>query len=383
MRKLLGLIILLSVFASCHLNGSSDKYVIQGTIKNHPAKSVKLEKLALQPNIVTVDSATVDSKGNFSMKGVTEKGFYRIKLDDRTFFLILIEPAEYHVDIDINRQDDMYKVTGSKENDAFQVAYKRVGGLQQAMNGWGQAYQVYHQQNASPDTMAYIQQQFEGVMAQYQAVIRDSSKTATSPLLEMFYATSGGIDKFPKENLAALQRMQKEMPKSSYTKDYAELYDKFTKQQTQPQQPQPTSQDVGVGKQAPEIDLKDPDGKDIKLSSLRGKVVLLDFWASWCGPCRMEMPNVVAAYKKYKDKGFTVYSVSLDKDATSWKNAISALGMIWNTHVSDLKFWQCEAALRYGVQGIPAAFLLDKNGVIVAANLRGPDLDKKIAELVQ
>lgn len=146
---------------------------------------------------------------------------------------------------------------------------------------------------------------------------------------------------------------------------------------------QPQAQDVSVGKMAPEIDLKDPNGKSIKLSSLKGKVVLLDFWASWCGPCRMEMPNVVAAYKKYKDKGFTVYSVSLDKDATAWKNSIGALGMTWENQVSDLKFWQSAAAATYGVQGIPAAFLLDREGKIVATNLRGAALDEKIGELIK
>ncbi|MBL0308712.1 MAG: TlpA family protein disulfide reductase [Bacteroidetes bacterium] len=141
---------------------------------------------------------------------------------------------------------------------------------------------------------------------------------------------------------------------------------------------------MAVGKEAPDIDLKDPNGKNIKLSSLKGKVVLLDFWASWCGPCRVEMPNVVSVYKKYKDKGFTVYSVSLDKEANAWKNSIAALGMVWENHVSDLKYWQSEAALRYGVQGIPAAYLLDRNGIIIAKDgLRGPALEQKVAEVIQ
>lgn len=379
MRKLFSLILLLLIFSSCHLSGSADKYTIEGTIKNHPSKSVKLEKLGLQ-KITLVDSAAINDKGNFTMKGVSEKGFYRLKLDERTFFLILLDPAEYHVDIDLSRQEDIFKVTGTKENDAFQSALKKITMAQQDLSGWNSAYQMYGQQHASMDTMMFLQQQLQSAAAKFEAFIKDSSKAAPTPLLAMFYATNGPVDKFPKENLAVLQRMQKEMPNSSYTKEYAQIYDNYEKQTKSAQQ---TTESVGVGKEAPEIDLKDPEGKNIKLSSLKGKVVLVDFWASWCGPCRMEMPNVVAAYKKYKDKGFTIYSVSLDKDATAWKNAITSLGMIWTNHVSDLKWWQCEAALRYGVQGIPAAFLLDKNGVIVATNLRGDALDKKIAELIQ
>ncbi len=125
------------------------------------------------------------------------------------------------------------------------------------------------------------------------------------------------------------------------------------------------------------------DGQPIDWSSFKGKVVYLDFWASWCGPCRMEMPNVVAAYNKFKSKGFTVYSVSLDRDAEAWKKSIAALGMTWENQVSDLKWWQSPVVGLYGVQGIPAAFLLDKNGIIVGANLRGPALDEKLAEILK
>ena len=183
------------------------------------------------------------------------------------------------------------------------------------------------------------------------------------------------IDMFPREQNAALHNEVFTALHSKYP-DHPIVKERWNIMNS------PASK-VNIGAIAPELEFPNPDGKMLKLSDLRGKVVLIDFWASWCGPCRKENPNVTNIYRKYHDKGFEIFSVSLDSDAASWKRAIETDKLVWPNHVSDLKKWQSQAAAIYNVRSIPSTFLLDKEGRIVQKNLRGADLENAVKQLLE
>lgn len=159
------------------------------------------------------------------------------------------------------------------------------------------------------------------------------------------------------------------------------LSQRVTKQR-KPRQTNQRNAQIKPGMAMPDITLQDPDGQSRSLSDLRGKVVLVDFWASWCGPCRRENPNVVRAWNEYRERGFEVFSISLDKDVTKWKRAIEQDGLIWPYHISDLRGWNSVASAQYGISSIPHAILIDQEGTVVATHLRGNQLETELEKLL-
>jgi peroxiredoxin len=216
--------------------------------------------------------------------------------------------------------------------------------------------------------MQRIQQEFMGIQQQAeQFAVRFSIKNKNSviaPFLGMMYLADDG----KQEQLKNLYDTLTVAVKASF---FGKRMGQIVK----------ATEGNGVGAKAAEFTLPDVNGKPVSLSSYKGKYLLIDFWASWCGPCRRENPNVVKAYNNYKDKGFEILGVSLDRSKESWIEAIKKDNLTW-TQVSDLKYWESEPAKLYGVEAIPSNFLLDKEGNIIGKNLRGEELDAKLKELM-
>ena len=228
--------------------------------------------------------------------------------------------------------------------------------------------------NAAQEKVSQVvskyQNSYNEIDAYLTSRMKDEIKTHKQDIAVLMF-----LDIFPREQNAALHTEVITALHNKYP-DHLIVKDRWNYMNS------PASK-VAIGAIAPDLEYPDPDGKMRKLSDLRGKVVLLDFWASWCGPCRRENPNVTKIYAQYHDKGFEVFSVSLDSDAASWKRAIETDKLVWPNHVSDLKKWQSQAAATYGVRSIPSTFLLDKDGRIVQRDLRGADLERAVKQLVE
>ena len=363
--------VLMSVFTIAFLSCSSkpEQGIIKGNLTNFKNAYVYLDEITIQSAKVR-DSIKIDDKGNFSLKFDTkEPSFYRIRLAENNYILLIVNDKEQiEFTADANNLGKTAQVKGSKESALLFEATHQLQRNAERLDSLNGVFQK-EQANPSLDSIKVVLQEMYNKMVDNENNYIKSfiDKNANS------LACLAIIDKLmPDQHIAYYKKLDaglsKSLPNNSYTKMF---HDKVIELDR-----------LSVGSLAPEIALNSPDGKNIPLSSLRGKVVLIDFWASWCRPCRAENPNVVRIYNTYKDKGFEVYSVSLDKDKDAWLKAINDDHLLWPSHVSDLGYWQSTVVKQYNISGIPFTCLIDKEGKIVAKGLRGGELEIKLKELL-
>ncbi len=342
---------------------------IKGEVSDAANLQVFLDRIVFNQPTEALEKITADARGNFQFdfpEGITP-GIYNIRIGAKRLNVVF---------------DGTEKVVTIKGDlSSFQDYTTTIEGSAVAATTVQTTAKMLRREIAVGDLQTFID-------------------TTASPMAAALiaYKGLGPNGRLLEVHQNAYDRLAEAMPDDALTKEYNRFIQAIERQY----KAQMASERIKVGEPAPDIQLEDPSGKEYALSDLKGKVVLVDFWASWCRPCRAENPNVVKVYNKYKDQGFTIFSVSLDgidsrmrqrlgnesaieekleREREKWVNAIQADGLSWDYHVSDLRKWESEAAQTYGVRGIPRTFLVDREGKIAEIGLRGAaNIEKALQE---
>lgn len=374
MKKFLALLFLVAAFAC---GRRSDQLTISGDIRNSPGQAVYLDLIELDAVVpTTLDTAVIDPEdGSFTLEtpAPAEEGIYRLRFENDGVFVLL---ANDRNDIDFNAdwKDFGNYSTNSANSNSFRSLLRYFNGRVTEIDSMRNRI-LNAQAQGIPDSLARAEEaSFSKYVNETEETLLKYADTTKSPSIALYI-----VGPLLRRQLEA-ERFEPVMTSMSKRFGNHPTVGKIVKEYFDFMRQQQSS--LKLGQEAPDFTLPDPGGKMVSLSSFRGNYVLVDFWASWCGPCRQENPNVVSAFKQYSNKNFTILGVSLDRAREPWLKAISDDQLSW-THVSDLKYWESAVVPLYNIEGIPFNVLLDPSGKIVAQNLRGTSLQAKLAEVLK
>lgn len=369
--------VLLSCVALCVLLVTScsdnEKYFsLKGKVKGMPEQLITLEEEGIS-DIKIIDTVRSSKDGSFKLKGIyREPGIYRLRLNDQVV-PVVIDGTDITISGTWLGLQDNYTASGSPGTSSiinFNKHYNQATDNLSALKIASDSLEA----NGMPDSIvmdAKVQLQAAlGDLVNYVKKYSDTTKSFPVAYYTVLHLPSSE-EQYVKNFGSSLG---KRFPDNKLAAEFSSMVKKIPASQKE--------EGLRVGQQAPDFSYPDLAGKTVSLASFKGKYVLLDFWASWCPPCRAENPSVVVAYNKYKGKNFTVLSVSLDKDKAKWQEAVKKDGLVW-TNVSELKEWQSSVVELYGFQSIPSNYLLDPQGKIIAKDLHGAGLEEALSTLLK
>jgi thiol-disulfide isomerase/thioredoxin len=386
MRKiqLTGFVIIFAILFSC--SEKEEGFTVSGMLENAGGRTVYLREMTSR-DLLPVDSVKADTSGSFILRGASyETRFYALNVFQGEHIYLLAKTGD-RIIVEGNAEtlSTSYRVDGSEDS-------KRIRELTLEQNRTVERIrrlsQVFNDSLRQPD-FPEIKERLDSA---YQQIV-DNQRRYTFDFIENNLHSQASLMALyqqigprhylldPEKDFRYFAMVDSSLgilyPESDAVKDLHRQVEELRQKRMMDEM---SASRLGIGVQAPEIALPSPSGDTIVLSSLRGKIVLLDFWASWCPPCRHENPNLVRNYKKYKDQGFEIYQVSLDQTKAAWLKGIEDDGLEW-VHVSDLQYWNSIVVPIYNIQGIPMSYLLDREGKIMAHNLRGEALGTKLEEI--
>lgn len=367
-KRLSYILIVCVAFAACK---DKSNFVIEGQFKNAAAGS-KVYLFSIQKkDALPMDSTVFSEKGEFKFTHSTPAvDFFRIASGNNEYMIIAKNGDHIKISADMADKTLAYTISGAMEADKLEelnkVKHQYMVKISEIQKQFDDAVA------AQPDKRDAIMEQMRPAYTQEigslnKAILKFAQDNTTS--LAGFYAVNLlNPGEFEKELVEYSDKIKSSFNENKVVTEFLVRMAKLKSAQ--------------VGQKAPEFTINGVDGKPIKLADFKGKYVMLDFWASWCMPCRQENPNVVKAFHTYKDKNFTIIGISLDEDAVAWKNAIAADKLTW-AHGSDLKGFESSAAALYSIEAIPSSFIIDPAGNIIAKNLRGEDLDAFLSKTLR
>ncbi|MEP7107690.1 MAG: TlpA disulfide reductase family protein [Ferruginibacter sp.] len=374
MIKLFTIVVSGAILFSCNNDLQKGKFTVSGELKNIPDQKIYLEEIYFSQKDPTVLDTAEIKNGKFSIAALApEEGLYRLRLEKNdVVFIFINDKTSILFSADFKNLSLETAVFNSPANHLLRNFMTAIDIQRRNLEEKSALLQQYINPSQTDSGYNAMQKDYNEQENSYKNYILKYLDTTSNPVMAAFsleYTRSIEPEKLEKPVSGLIKRFPGNQAIVTIVSQYSQMIAQY---KAKPHE----------GGTAPDINMADTSGKPFALSMLRGKYVLVDFWASWCGPCREENPNVVKAYSRFKDKNFTVLGVSLDKDRASWLKAIGDDNLTWY-HISDLKYWNSAAVNLYGFDGIPYNVLVNPDGKIIGSNLRGGDLETKLLEFVK